>query len=87
MPLISALVKYDHPKPRRMASRLEELLCHGSDRQIEFDGQSEDPDVARAAKWILEHPDQFAHCKRLYRVNKESNKALHGDAVNRARER
>jgi len=76
IPVISALVKYD-TKPRRMASGLQELLCHGSDHQIEADALSEDPTVARLAKWILQEPDQFAYYKKLYRKTTESNQASH----------
>jgi hypothetical protein len=75
IPLVSALVKYDDPKPRRMASELEELLCHGSDSQIELDAKSEDPNVARAANRIVKNPDQFAYYKKLYGKKMESNKA------------
>jgi hypothetical protein len=73
VPVISALVKYD-TKPRRMASKLEELLCHGSDRQIKLDALSGDPNVARAAKRILEEPDQFSYYRKRYRKKTESNK-------------
>ena len=66
IPIISALVKYD-TKPRRMTSKLEELLCHGSDQQIKLDALSEDPNVTRAANRILEEPDQFSYYKKLYR--------------------
>ncbi len=68
--LISALVKYDDPKPRRMAHSLEVLLCRGSDQQILLDAQSEDPNVARAAKKILNNPGQFEQYKQLYRKTK-----------------
>jgi hypothetical protein len=77
IPVLSALVKYD-TKPRRMASKLEELLCHGSDRQIEEDTRSEDANVAPVARRILQNPDQFAYYKTLYRKTTESNQPSEG---------
>jgi hypothetical protein len=67
IPLLSALVKYDHPKPLRMQRNLAELLCHGSDAQIEVDAGSSDPNVAAAAQMVLRDPMSFAYVKSKFR--------------------
>jgi len=66
IPLLSALVKHDHPKPMRMLQNLAELLCHGPDEQIAADARSSDPNVARAARMILRDTTTFEYYKRKY---------------------
>lgn len=70
IPVLSKLVQYDHPKPRRMLQVLAELLCHGSDEQIALDAKSADPNVARAAQMIIREPMTFAPCKKEFRKTK-----------------
>jgi hypothetical protein len=48
----SALVRFD-TKPGRMYGWLRILLCHGTDKQLEQDAQSPDPNVASMAQYIL----------------------------------
>ena len=75
IPVLTALVPYDHPKPRRMLQNLAELLCHGSDEQLQEDAKSNDPHVARAASMVQNDLQTFAYSKEKYRRKTESNKA------------
>ena len=66
IPLLSALMKFD-TKPRRMFTSLARLLCYGTDKQIELDAKSQDPNLARVAQTILRYPDQYKYYRDLYR--------------------
>jgi len=70
IPVISSLMKFD-TKPRRMFSSLAELLCHGTDEQIEADAKSQNTNLARVARNILRSPEQYKYYKDLYRKKRE----------------
>ncbi len=59
-------MKFD-TKPRRMFTSLARLLCHGTDKQIQLDAKSRDPNLARVAQTILRYPEQYKYYKDLYR--------------------
>jgi len=72
IPLISALVRFDDPKGQRMIQNLAELLCHGTDAQIEADAKSADPNLARAARMVIKDPQTFAFAKSRYRKKEQT---------------
>jgi len=65
IPFFSALMNFD-TKPRRMFTSLARLLCHGTDKQIQLDAKSRDPNLACVAQIILRYPEQYKYYKDLY---------------------
>ena len=65
IPLFGVLMRFD-TKPRRASTWLARLVCHGTDKQIEVDAQSQDANLAQVAQRILRYPEQYQHLKDKY---------------------